>query len=453
LFAIVDVETTGGHAAAHGMTELAIVQHDGQQAGAVYRTLLRPERPIPPGIQALTGITDAMVAEAPRFEEVAEEVRAFLGDRIFVAHNVQFDYSFMKAAFAGVGLSYAPRRLCTVRLARRVLPGQRSYSLGRLCGALGIQNEAAHRAWGDAQATAELLTYLLDQDTGGQWQYLLKTHTGELNLPPHLPAEDFRQLPETPGVYFLDGPRRGQPLYIGKARNLKKRVSSHFNGAKESRRTQQFFRQIHGIRYQPTGSSLLAALLEDHAIRRHWPPHNRAQKRPVRRYGVFRFVNRRGLPCLAINRIQHAQQGFLADFYQRAEAEQWLLATVRKWGLDPGLCGLPPGVHADLPRPTSQAHVQAFAALEEELARRQDCYQLDLPAWRPHARVALYLQGGQPLGFRLAPNEGPPGKWHALSASVTCRLLLRKALEEGTYPGRAISAAAMEPPAPAGQLL
>lgn len=422
------------------MTELAIVQHDGRKAGASYRTLLRPKRSIPTGIQALTGITDAMVAEAPRFEEVAEEIRAFLGERVFVAHNVNFDYSFLKAAFSDVGLSYTPRRLCTVRLARRVLPGQRSYSLGRLCGALGIQNEAAHRAWGDAQATAELLGYLLDRDTKGQWQHLLKTHTGELNLPPHLPAADYRQLPEAPGVYFFDGARRGQPLYIGKAHNLKKRVSSHFNGAKESRRTQQFFRQIHGIRYQPTGSDLLAALVEDHAIRQHWPPHNRAQKRPVRRFGVFRFVNRRGLPCLAINHIQRGQQGFLAEFYQRQEAEEWLLAAVRQWQLDRRLCGFSAAIYGDLPSPPAGEHCRGFAALEAHLARQQDWYQLDLPAWLPDHSVALFLHGGQPQGFRLLPNEGSPGKWQSLSGSVTCRLLLRKVLDEATYPGRPVEA-------------
>ena len=434
------------------MTELAIVQHDGQKAGASYRTLLRPNRSIPLGIQTLTGITDAMVAEAPRFEEVAEEVRAFLGDRIFVAHNVQFDYSFLKAAWAQLGISYTPRRLCTVRLARRVLPRQRSYSLGRLCGELGIQNAAAHRAWGDAQATAELLSYLLERDKQGQWQYLLKTHTGELNLPPHLPADDFRGLPEAPGVYFFDGARQGQPLYIGKARNLKKRVSSHFNGAKEGRRIQQFFRQIQGIRYQPTGSALLAALLEDHAIRQHWPPYNRAQKRPVRRYGVFRYVNRGGLPCLAINRIQHGQQGFLADFYQRPEAEQWLLDAVRHWGLDPALCGLAPGVHEALPAPTPAEHVRGFAALEAQVSRRQEWYQLALPGWEPGDQVALYLQGGQPVGFRLAPNVGPPGPWHPLSGSITCRMLIRKALEEGQYPGKAIARETVGQPAQAGQL-
>jgi len=149
MYAIVDIETTGGYAAAHGITEISIQVFDGKKVVEKFESLINPGQPIPPYIAAMTGITDEMVEDAPPFEEVASTVYNLLTDKIFVAHNVNFDYSFVRYHLAAAGYDLQCSKLCTVRLGRKILPGLPSYSLGRLCRHLGIDNESRHRAAGD----------------------------------------------------------------------------------------------------------------------------------------------------------------------------------------------------------------------------------------------------------------------------------------------------------------
>lgn len=416
------------------MTEIAIVLHDGSKIVDRYETLLKPHRPIPRSIQALTGISPQMTAEAPRFSEVAEEVFHFLGDHIFVAHNVNFDYSFVRKALQELGYSYQPKRLCTVRYARRIYPGLRSYSLSALCREWKITNRAAHRAGGDAQATAYLLASLLELDKQGQWQYMLKRNTGELNLPTHLAPEDFHQLPSSPGLYYFYG-KEARPLYIGKARNLKKRVASHFNSSKEQSKTQKLHREIEHIHYTCTGEELLAALLEDHEIRRYWPLYNRAQKKAPLRYGVFLFSTGKG-SRLAINRIQPRQQGFLADFYSLPEAQNWLLAKIRHYGLQPELCGMPPGLDDSLGVSSAEQHELAIKKLRAELLQPHQARVLRLKGRQEGEQALLFLLGAQPQGYLFSTKEDQRSwseLWRdckPLSGSITVRMILRKMEEQ-----------------------
>ncbi|RZK42719.1 MAG: 3'-5' exonuclease, partial [Hymenobacter sp.] len=161
MYAIIDLETTGGQPANDRITELAIYVHDGQQVVDSYTTLVNPGRSIPPFITQLTGITNDMVAAAPRFHEVARKVVEMTEGCVFVAHNVRFDYSFLKKEFADLGYNYSRKTLCTVRLSRSLIPGQPSYSLGKLCQSIGIPLNGRHRAAGDAEATAILFSRLL----------------------------------------------------------------------------------------------------------------------------------------------------------------------------------------------------------------------------------------------------------------------------------------------------
>src|SRR4051794_28444563 len=149
MFAIVDIETTGGYASGNSITEIAIAIHDGQQMVDYFETLINPDAPIPLYIQALTGITHPMVSQAPLFEEVAPVIFKMLHDKVFVAHNVNFDYSFIKHQLAHYGYELDSKKLCTLRLAKKVLPGYQSYGLGNLCRCLQIENEQRHRAGGD----------------------------------------------------------------------------------------------------------------------------------------------------------------------------------------------------------------------------------------------------------------------------------------------------------------
>src|SRR6476620_1833813 len=167
MYAIVDIETTGGYAAAHGIMEISIHVFDGTTVVKKFETLVNPRQSIPRFIQAMTGITDEMVASAPLFEEVAATVYDHLNDNIFIAHNVNFDYSFIKSHLEACGYSYQAKKLCTVRLSRQIFPGFPSYSLGNLCQSLDIRIENRHRAGGDAEATVVLFRMLLENDTKG----------------------------------------------------------------------------------------------------------------------------------------------------------------------------------------------------------------------------------------------------------------------------------------------
>jgi len=163
-YAIVDIETTGGNASGSRITEIAIIIHDGKKIIDRWETLVNPQKEIPPAIFALTGITNEMVSSSPIFEFISDKVFELLNDRIFVAHNVNFDYSFVRNELELSGFKWTARKLCTVRAARKIKPGLPSYSLGRLCNSLGITLENAHRAGGDADATAILFSRLLEWD-------------------------------------------------------------------------------------------------------------------------------------------------------------------------------------------------------------------------------------------------------------------------------------------------
>src|SRR5665213_2369306 len=202
MYAIVDIETTGGHASANGITEIAICIHNGKKVIERYSTLINPKRHIPIYISALTGISNEMVENAPSFEDVAHDIYHLLNGKIFVAHNVNFDYSFVRYHLAAAGYELQCNKLCTVRLGRKIIPGLPSYGLGKLCRHLDIANESRHRAVGDAEATAVLFSMLLQKDSANHIQQALKQNSKEQVLPANLPKQDVEALPSSPGVYY-----------------------------------------------------------------------------------------------------------------------------------------------------------------------------------------------------------------------------------------------------------
>jgi len=301
MYAIVDIETTGGHAAGNGITEIAICIHDGTEVVKRYSTLINPHKEIPIYIQALTGITDDMVRNAPPFKQVAQEIYELLDGHIFVAHNVNFDYSFVRHHLALAGYEWQSNKLCTVRLSRKILPGLPSYSLGKLCKHLSIENESRHRASGDANATAQLFSLLLQNDHDNHLKIALKQNSKEQVLPPNLSKVDILQLPYTPGVYYFHD-AVGKVIYVGKARNIKKRVCSHFTGNNIGPQRQEFLRNIHHISFEECGTELQAFVLEAIEIKRLWPRYNRSLKRFEHAYGLYTFEDQRGYLRLAIDK-------------------------------------------------------------------------------------------------------------------------------------------------------
>jgi DNA polymerase-3 subunit epsilon len=311
MYAIVDIETTGGHASSHGITEVAIILHNGMEEEGRFATLVNPGMPVPRHITALTGISNAMLTSAPRFSEIAGNIARLLEGRIFVAHNVNFDYSFIHHQLADAGFALHARKLCTVRMTRKIFPGLPRYSLGDLCRTFQIPVRDRHRAMGDAEATAKLFTHLLANDQRNEIQAMLKAGSRESYLPMHLDASAIEQLPYTPGVYFFHD-ARDRVVYVGKAVNLRKRVTSHFSNNAPSRRKQELIRQVHRISFTECGSAFAASLLESAEIRSRWPAFNLSQKHYEPRYGLFLYEDQRGLLRPVIEKKRKGQQPLYA---------------------------------------------------------------------------------------------------------------------------------------------
>jgi len=302
MYAIVDIETTGGHASGNGITEIAIYIFDGEKLLDHFHSLINPFQKIPVYITALTGINDAMVAVAPGFEEVAGKVFHLLSNKVFVAHNVNFDYSFIKQQLNNCGYELNVKKLCTVRMGRKIFPGLPSYSLGNFCRNMGIIMQNRHRADADARATVELFCIMLLQDGAkGIISKMLKKTSAEQWLPTYLDKNVIDNLPARPGVYYFHD-KKNKVIYVGKAINIKKRVSSHFTHNDTDKRRQHFLRFVASVSFTVCASELHALVLESTEIKRLWPKYNNSQKRPVQQFGLYSFEDAKGYLRLAIDR-------------------------------------------------------------------------------------------------------------------------------------------------------
>ncbi|HKZ38385.1 MAG TPA: exonuclease domain-containing protein [Chryseolinea sp.] len=338
MYAIVDIETTGGYAENHRITEIAIYHHDGMQTTNSFHTLINPERNIPYYITGLTGISTEMVWDAPSFKEVAEDIFAQLEGKIFVAHNAHFDYSFLKKEFESAGIRWQAKKLCTVRLSRKIIPGLRSYSLGSLSESLGIEILNRHRAAGDAAATVKIFDQLLRRDRDSYIVKALKRNSGETILPPNLPKEEFDRLPSLAGVYYFHN-AHGNVIYVGKAINIKKRIAGHFAGDAREWSRSKIRNEIHHISYELTGNELIALILESQEIRRLWPKYNQAQKFRVEEWGVFNYEDRNGYLRFSVNTITRGSRP-LVRFSSKGSAWNFVWEKIRAFHLCPKLSGL-----------------------------------------------------------------------------------------------------------------
>ena len=338
MYAIVDIETTGGHAAGSGITEVAIYIHDGNKVTQSFKTLINPERSIPIYITALTGINNAMVASAPVFKEVADEIFELLSGNIFIAHNVNFDYSFIKHHLKLSGYELNVKKLCTVRLSRKVFMGLASYSLGNLCRSLHIEIENRHRADGDARATVILFDKLLQAGAQLHIDAMLKKSSSEQWLPLQLDKSIIENLPAKPGVYYFHN-NREKIIYVGKAINIKKRVSSHFTQNDGEKKRQHFLRLIANITFKECASELHALVLESTEIRKLWPKYNYSQKQPAQKYALYSFEDNRGYLRLAIDKRKKNLQA-LYNFNMLHEGLVLLKNMADQFELNHKLCYL-----------------------------------------------------------------------------------------------------------------
>jgi DNA polymerase III subunit epsilon len=292
--------------------------------------LINPESNIPWNITRLTGISNEMVAEAPKFYEVAKHFVELTAGKIFVAHNAMFDYSFIKEEFKRLGYDYRRKVLCTVKLARRLIPGHRSYSLGNICADLQIDINGRHRAAGDAFATVKLFELLLKQNSvGGSNLFTSHSHA--------LPNEKITSLPGTPGVYYLFDVHN-TIIYIGKSNDIHQRVLSHLGNAK-TKRAIEMRNQIADVSWEETGSELVALLLESSEIKKHKPLFNRLQRRSAYHYGLFSFEDENGYSNLEIKKIE-GDEIPVTTFHFQKEGLDFMHYLADKYTLCKKLCHL-----------------------------------------------------------------------------------------------------------------
>lgn len=330
MYAIIDVETTGAAAKYGKLTEIAIILHDGIAVTQTFSTLINPECNIPYNITRLTGITNEMVADAPKFYEAAKKIIELTAGKIFVAHNAMFDYSFVKEEFKRLGYDFKRKTICTVKLGRKLLPGHRSYSLGNICADLEIQITDRHRAIGDALATAKLFEILIQQNN------LLESSLFVENTYP-LSKERIAKIPARTGVYyFYDA--QGNLIYIGKSKDIHQRVLTHFNNS-QTKKAIEMRNRITDVSWEETGSELVALLLESAEIKKHKPLYNRSQRRSAFNYGLFSFEDSSGYLNLRINKIE-GDEIPLTTFHFQQEGLDYLHNLAQKYALCKKLCHL-----------------------------------------------------------------------------------------------------------------
>ncbi len=336
-FVICDIETTGGSPKSSKITEIAMYKHDGTNFIDEFVTLVNPDMPIPEFIVRLTGISDKMVEDAPRFYEIAKKIIEFSENCVFVAHNVGFDYGIVRHEFKSLGYDYRRPHLCTVRASRYILPGHDSYSLGKLTRSLGIELKGRHRAGGDAHATALLFEMLFAKSEKNLMTFM-QDDLNPKSLHPNLDLEALEEIPNKTGIYkFFDDANR--LIYIGKSKHIRKRIDQHLKNTK-TKKGIEMMTEICRIEFELTGSELIALLYESNLIKKHKPIYNRTLRKNLYPYGLFYFEDSNGYLHLYIDKTDKKLETPLTTFTSKADGVSYLTFQCEKLNLCQKLCGL-----------------------------------------------------------------------------------------------------------------
>ncbi len=335
MYAILDIETTGGKYNEEGITEIAIYKFDGHEITDQFISLINPERPIQPFVVNLTGISTEMLRNAPKFYEVARRIVEITTDCIIVAHNATFDYRILRTEFTRLGFEYTRESLCTVELSKKLLPEVKSYSLGKLVRELGIPMSERHRASGDAKATVTLFKLLLSKDTKKE------IVSSTIRLEPKRQLDKkllqiIEKVPAETGVYYMHR-EDGSIIYIGKSRNLKKRIIQHFTS--ENSKSKKMQEEVIAVTYEKTGSDLIAQLKESEEIKTNKPIYNRALRKTIFLYQLESFVDENGYINLRIAKAD-ARKKPITTFTNLQQGRNSLFKITETYGLCQKLNGL-----------------------------------------------------------------------------------------------------------------
>ena len=284
MYAVLDIETTGGKYNEEGITEIAIHKFDGHQVVDKFISLINPERNIQPFVVNLTGINNKMLRTAPKFHEVAKRIVEITDGTILVAHNAQFDYRILRTEFRRLGYNFERKTICTVDLSKKLIPDAESHSLGKLVRSLGIAVSDRHRANGDALATLKLFKLLLSKDIN---KSIIKqvVRAEDLGVLSQRQIDIVEQMPSETGLYYMYN-KEGDIIYLGRSRDIKKRVNRHFTG--ENKIARKLQKETKKVTYELTGNEFIALLKENEELQRNRPRYNAWQERTT---GKEQFIN------------------------------------------------------------------------------------------------------------------------------------------------------------------
>jgi len=335
LYAIIDIETTGGQFNEEGITEIAIYKYDGYEIIDQFISLINPEKTIQPFVVKLTGINNAMLRSAPKFYEIAKRIIEITEDCILVAHNTSFDYRILRTEFNRLGYDFVKPTLCTVELSKKLIPEQPSYSLGKLVRALGIPMSDRHRASGDALATVKLFQLLLAKDT--EKEILIGLIKAEIKsgLSPKL-LDIVESLPNKTGIYYIHN-EKGDLIYIGKSKNIKKRVNQHFTG--KNNKSKKIQAQVYTVTFEETGSELVALLKESEEIKINKPIYNRAQRKSIFQWALYEVLDDNGYLNLKLQKADGRKKE-ITSYTSLQEGKNSLFRITEKYNLCQKLNGL-----------------------------------------------------------------------------------------------------------------
>lgn len=328
MYCILDIETTGGQFNEEGITEIAIYKYDGHDIVDQFISLVNPKIPIQPFVVKLTGINNAMLRSAPKFYEVAKRIIEITENCIVVAHNASFDYRILQTEFRRLGFRFQKQTLCTVELSKKLIPGQESYSLGKLVRALGIPMADRHRATGDAMATVKLFKMLLAKDVEKEIiKSLVKTEI-KSGMSPKL-LDIVENLPSKTGIYYIHN-EKGDLIYIGKSKNIKKRVNQHFTGT--TAKCKKIQTEVYTVSFEETGSELIALLKESEEIKVNKPIYNRTHRKSIFQWALYVQKNENGYLTLQLQKADGRKKEITA-FSSPQEGKNALFKITDKYQL------------------------------------------------------------------------------------------------------------------------
>lgn len=339
----VDIETNGGNGSRGRVIEVAAIKVSGGEIIDSFTSLVNPGGAVPYWITKLTGIATADVIDAPYFEDIAAQLYEFMNGSIFVAHNVLFDYSFLKREFDGAGYNFRPKLFCTVKMSRALWPEHRGHSLEKIIGRHDIAFTARHRAYDDAKAMYDYVKLTIASKGREAFLENIARQLKTKNLPPNVDEAVILNLPNTPGVYIFEDDF-GAPLYVGKSVNIRSRVRSHFSNATTIAKELKMTLASHNVSYISTETEVEALLLESAKVKELQPIFNRQLRRKTKQSVFLRQFNDDGYETIQIENTDLSARSNFDDIYgvysSRTQAKSRLEAAAKTFQLCPKLLGL-----------------------------------------------------------------------------------------------------------------